>query len=82
MDEGRMQQIEMEYHQLVEQIDQRHQRLTRLAEERQEYDQSFSRLVRWFDEQQEFLATDSTIPLKITDLLKVEKRSQVSPPFL
>ena len=67
----------MEYKQLVEQIDQRQERLSRLAEHRQEYEQSVSRLVRWFDEQQHFLSTDPTIPLKITDLERLLKKSQV-----
>ena len=73
-----MEQIEMEYKQLREQIDQRHERLTRLIEQRRDYDQSVVRLIRWFDEQQDFLATDSAIPLKINDLERLQKRSQVS----
>jgi hypothetical protein len=68
----------MEYKQLVEQIDQRHERLIRLAEQRQEYEQSISRFLRWFDEQQHFLSTDSSIPLKITDLERLLKKSHES----
>jgi lipoate-protein ligase A len=57
----------MEYKKLVEQIDERHERLIRLAEQRHEYEQSISRLVRWFDEQEEeeeeqVLSNDSSIP--------------------
>lgn len=67
----------MEYNQLVEQIDQRYERVSRLAEQRQEYEQSVSRFLRWFDEQQHFLSTDPSIPLKTADLERLLKKSQV-----
>ena len=71
----------MEYKQLVEQIDQRHQRLTRLAGQRQEYEQSLARFIRWFDDQHDKICTPLIppfIPLKIIDLERLLKKSRVS----
>jgi hypothetical protein len=66
----------MDYEQLVEQIDQYHERLTQLAEQRQDYGQSISRFVRWFNEQRHLFSIDPSSPLKINDLERLLKKSQ------
>lgn len=62
---------------LIEQIDQRQERLTRLMNKRQEYEQILHRLTHWYEDKQRLITSEWILPLKITDMERFGKRYEI-----
>lgn len=62
---------------LIDQIDQRQERLTRLMNKRQEYEQILHRLTHWYEDKQRLITSEWILPLKTTDMERFGKRYEI-----
>ncbi len=68
---------QVELGQLQAQIENRKERLTSLILQRQELDQISGRLIAWYEDKQRLISSDQTIPLKITEVERIQKKYSV-----
>jgi hypothetical protein len=65
---------------LQEQIEKRKERLNTLINQRQELDQAAQRLVVWCEDKQRLISPDQMIPLKTTEIERLQKKFNVNYP--
>lgn len=70
--------FQLELNEVIGQIDQRQERLTRLMTKRQEYEQILHRLSHWYEDKQRLITSEWILPLKINDMDRFGKRYQIN----
>lgn len=67
----------MDFNQLQEQIDKRQERLTTLLQQRLQLDQLVNRFHLWLDDKQRLITNEQTIPLKLIEIERIQKKYTV-----
>lgn len=67
---------------MQEQVERRKERLETLIHRRQELDQAAQRMIVWCEDKQRSVSSDPTIPLKIPEIERTQKKFNVNTPIL
>ena len=67
---------------MQEQVERRKERLETLIHRRQELDQAAQRMIVWSEDKQRAVSSDPTIPLKIPEIERIQKKFNVNTPIL
>ena len=70
--------MQNELEQSQEQVERRKERLNTLIHQRQELDQAAQRLIVWYEDKQRLVSPDQMIPLKTTEIERIQKKFNVN----
>jgi len=69
--------VQNDFEQTQNLIEQRKERLNNLIRQRQDFDQATQRLINWIDDKQRFISADPMIPLKSSEIERIQKKLNV-----